>query len=104
MTLNRKGSRLITIDGTDYRWTVRPKPTYDQALGGPMRFAVELADRPGPVLVVTTDRPRPDNWMNLPTEPIRAGEVEAGVRKALAAGFDFTAQPDRRARGARRAS
>ena len=28
MTLARKGSRLITVDGTDYRWTVRPsRPT-----------------------------------------------------------------------------
>ncbi|MEU8636747.1 hypothetical protein AB0C38_31635 [Amycolatopsis sp. NPDC048633] len=93
MTLARKGSRLITVDGTDYRWTVRPKPTYTQGLGSTMTFAVELAERPGATLVVDTGRPRPDNWLHLATEPVRPAEVADGVRAALARGFDFTARP-----------
>ena len=32
MSMPRKGSRLITVDGTIYRWPVRPKPTYCQGL------------------------------------------------------------------------
>ncbi|WP_410607911.1 hypothetical protein [Amycolatopsis sp. lyj-109] len=95
MTLTRKGSRQITVDGTDYRWTVRRKPTYSQGLGATMTFAVELADRSGATLVVDSGRPRPDNWLHLVTEPIRPAEVEEGVRAALARGFDFTARPTR---------
>lgn len=93
MTLARKGSRLITVDGTGYRWTVRPKPTYSQGLGATMTFAVELAGRPGATLVVDTGRPRPDNWLHLATEPVRPAEVVDAVRAALARGFDFTARP-----------
>ncbi|MFC9895980.1 hypothetical protein ACFVMC_20015 [Nocardia sp. NPDC127579] len=95
MTLTRKGSRSIVVDGTEYRWTVRRKPTYTQALGSDMAFAVELADGPGPVLVVRTGRPRPDNWLNLPTQPVYPAEVAAGIRTALSQGFVFTAQPRR---------
>ncbi|MEU4525541.1 hypothetical protein AB0F52_43310 [Amycolatopsis sp. NPDC024027] len=93
MTLPRKGSRLITVDGTDYRWTIRRKPTYSQGIGATMTFAVELADRPGATLVVDTGRPRPDNWLHLATEPVRPAEVAEAVRAALEAGFGFTARP-----------
>ncbi|WIY03286.1 hypothetical protein QRX60_05335 [Amycolatopsis mongoliensis] len=93
MTLARKGSRHITVDGTDYRWTVRPQPTYSQGLGATMTFAVELAEHPGATLVVDTGRPRPDNWLHLPTEPVRPAEVADGIRAAPARGFAFTARP-----------
>ena len=93
MTLPRKGSRLITVDGTDYRWTIRHKSTYAQGLGATMTFAVELAEQPGATLVVDTGRPRPDNWLYPAAEPVRPAEVAAGVRAALARGFDFTARP-----------
>ncbi|MGW4064399.1 hypothetical protein ACWEGE_39350 [Amycolatopsis sp. NPDC004747] len=91
MTLPRRGSRLITVDGTEYRWTVRRKPTYAQGLGATMTFAVELAERPGATLVVDTGRPRPDNWLHLPAEPVRPAEVVAAVRAAVARGVDFAA-------------
>ncbi|GLY41816.1 hypothetical protein Amsp01_078390 [Amycolatopsis sp. NBRC 101858] len=93
MTLAHKGSRRITVDGTDYRWTIRPKPTYSQGLGATMTFAVELAERPGATLVVDTGRARPDNWLHLATEPVLPAEVAEGIRAALARGFDFTARP-----------
>ncbi|MFB9690187.1 hypothetical protein [Amycolatopsis plumensis] len=89
----RKGSRLITVDGTEYRWAVRRKPTYSQGLGATMTFAVELAEGPGATLVVDTGRPRPDNWLHLTTEPVRPAEVAAAVRAAVAAGFGFRARP-----------
>jgi hypothetical protein len=95
MTLPRKGSRHITVDGTDYRWMIRRKPTYSQGLGATMTFAVGLADRNGTTLVVDTGRPRPDNWLHLATEPVRPAEVAAAVRAAVAAGFDFRARTAR---------
>jgi hypothetical protein len=93
MTLSRRDSRPITVDGTVYRWTVRRKPAYSQGLGATMTFAVELAEQPGATLVVDTGRPRPDNWLDLSTEPVRPAEVADGIRAALARGFDFTARP-----------
>ncbi|MGW4528516.1 hypothetical protein [Amycolatopsis sp. NPDC004378] len=93
MTLARKGARRITVDGTDYRWTVRPKATYSQAIGATMTFAVELAGHPGATLVVDTGRPRPDNWVCPPGEPVQPAEVAEAVRAAVARGFDFTAAP-----------
>ncbi|MEV4346582.1 hypothetical protein AB0J83_19135 [Actinoplanes sp. NPDC049596] len=92
MAMPRKGSRLITVDGTTYRWAVRPKPTYCQGLDwGPLTFAVERADTPGQVLSVATRSPRLDNWLNLPGRPITPRLVEQSVRAALAAGWE----PDR---------
>ncbi|MGW5722306.1 hypothetical protein ACWEVP_39460 [Amycolatopsis sp. NPDC003865] len=95
MTLSRKGSRLITVDGAEYRWTVRRKPTYSQGLGATMTFAVEPAEHPGATLVVDTGRPRPDNWLHLPAEPVHPAEVAEAVRMALARGFGFRARPAR---------
>jgi len=63
MELAVKGSRLITVDGTVYRWRLRRKPTYHQeCFDTPLTFAVELADSSGSVLAVAIpgdDSPRP---------------------------------------------
>ncbi|GIE81075.1 hypothetical protein Aph02nite_70250 [Actinoplanes philippinensis] len=92
MAIPRGGSRLITVDGTVYRWAVRAKPTYDQGLNwAPLTFAVELADTPGQVLSVQTGSPRLDNWLGLPGTPVTPLTVEQSIRAALAAGW----QPDR---------
>lgn len=32
MALVKEGARLITVDGTSYRWRLRGRPTYDQGL------------------------------------------------------------------------
>ena len=89
MAMPRKGSRIITVDGTAYRWAVRPKPTYCQGMDwGPLTFAVEHADNPGQVLSVATRSPRLDNWLNLPGEPVTPRVVEQSVRAALAADWE----------------
>jgi hypothetical protein len=92
MAIPRKGSRLITVDGTVYRWAVRHKPTYVQGLNWvPLTFAVEDADAPGQVLSVATRSTRLDNWLNLPGTPVTPRVVEQSIRAALAAGWE----PDR---------
>ncbi|GAA4570861.1 hypothetical protein GCM10023193_58340 [Planotetraspora kaengkrachanensis] len=64
MTLPKKGSRLITVSDTTYRWRVRHKPTYCEGVGwSPLTFAVELAEGPYNVLLVTLPYARPDNWV-----------------------------------------
>ena len=62
MALPRNGTRKITVDREEYSWAIRKKPTYVQgAFASPMTFAVECAQAPQRILVVTTTIPRPDN-------------------------------------------
>ncbi|MFF2197560.1 hypothetical protein [Streptomyces sp. NPDC058157] len=88
MALVRKGSRLITVDGTAYRWRLRGRPTYDQGLVvSPLTYAVELARTPGTTLVVTTGQPHPGNWLGAAARPVLPSQVEGSIRAALAAGW-----------------
>ncbi|CCH16950.1 conserved hypothetical protein [Micromonospora lupini str. Lupac 08] len=88
MALTREGSRLITVDGIVYRWRVRGKPTYAQALcERPLTLAIEQADRKGSVLLVTMPQDHPSNWIGGPPVPVLPSTVAAVVRKALAEGW-----------------
>jgi len=89
MALVRKGSRRITVDGTDYRWVIRRRPSYGQSLGqSPLTFAVEDADESGQVLLVTTRYSRPDNCMRHdPGPPVTPAVVANAVRRARRAGW-----------------
>ncbi|MEV6373729.1 hypothetical protein [Micromonospora musae] len=93
MALNKRGSRRIVVDGNGYRWLVRRKPTYCQALTwSPLSFAAERADLPGgAALVVQLASPRPDNWLHVAGPPVLPSMVAAAIRQALAHGW----RPDR---------
>ncbi|MGW0436548.1 hypothetical protein ACWDV4_28870 [Micromonospora sp. NPDC003197] len=92
MAIPKKGSRLISVDGIIYRWRIRPKPTYSQGVAETaLTYAVELEQDPGSVLVVTTDSPRPDNWMMASGKAVRPAEVVDSIRVALRQGW----RPDR---------
>lgn len=85
----KKGSRRTTVDGTGYRWRVRHKPTYCQGNGWtPLRFAVERADEPEGVLVVSLPCARPDNWLGERTITIRPVLVAGCIRRALEQGWN----------------
>lgn len=89
MAIPKKGSRLITVDGTVFRWRVRRKPTYCQGNSwGPMTFAVELAGASGRVLLVSLPCSRPDAWWGKRTMAIRPALVTATIRMALNHGWD----------------
>lgn len=91
MALTKKGSRLITINGVAYRWRVRSRPTYMQALcDRPLTVAVEQVDRKGNVLLVTMPQDHPSNWMGRPAVPVLPSTVAVIVRKALAGGWQPT--------------
>jgi hypothetical protein len=92
MALPRKGSRNITVDGTTYRWRLRHKPTYSQALAwSPCTYAVEHADEAGTTLVVTTDRPHPGNWLGHDSKPVLPCDVTQAIQRALHEGWIPTA-------------
>lgn len=88
MALPQKGARSIVVDGVTYRWHVRGRPTYDQALGwSTLSFAAELAACPGATLVVRTPYAHPSNWVGLLATPIVPALVAAAIRSALAQGW-----------------
>lgn len=88
MALTKKGSRLITVDGVVYRWRVRGRPTYAQALGErPLAFAVEQANYKGSILLVGMPQDHPSNWFGGPSIPVLPSQVAAVIRKALGEGW-----------------
>ncbi|MEU3930624.1 hypothetical protein AB0E85_00970 [Streptomyces sp. NPDC029044] len=91
MSLARKGSRRIVVDGTAYRWRLRGRPTYSQGLTwSPCTFAVEHAEMPGRTLVVTTDQPHASNWIGRDAAPVLPSSVAAAVQLALSMGWTPT--------------
>jgi hypothetical protein len=88
VALTKKGSRLITVDGVVYRWRVRGRPTYAQALGErPLAVAVEQADCKGCVLLVSMPQDHPSNWIGGPSIPVLPSQVAAVIRRALGEGW-----------------
>ncbi|MDG4772705.1 hypothetical protein [Solwaraspora sp. WMMD792] len=92
MAVVKRGSRPIVVDGCRYRWTVRRKPTYRQALAwAPLTFAVERVDPPGrAILVVRVASAHPGNWVHAEATPVRPAMVATTIRQALVRGW----QPD----------
>jgi hypothetical protein len=92
MALGRKGARRIVVDGTAYRWRLRRRPTYFQAMSWtPCTFAVEHADAPGTTLVVTTSQPHPSNWLGRDATPVLPSDVTYAIELALHEGWTPTA-------------
>ncbi len=88
MAMAKKGSRRITVDGTEYRWKVRGRPTYCQgSVWSPLVFAVEHGERPGARLVVSLPCAHPSNWMLAPAGVVLPRTVASAIRSAVQAGW-----------------
>ena len=88
MSIPKKGSRCVAVGKVEYRWRVRSRPTYCQALGwSPLTLAVEQANSRGSVLVVDLPLPHPSNWMQIPSSGVTPAVVAALIRQALKAGW-----------------
>ncbi|MDD9375164.1 hypothetical protein M8Z33_00465 [Streptomyces sp. ZAF1911] len=73
---------------TTYRWRLRGRPTYDQALvWSPLSYGVEHAETPGTTLVIASDQPHPSNWLGTQGSPIMPAQVADSIRTALAVGW-----------------
>ncbi len=91
MALGRKGSRSIVVGGATYRWRLRRRPTYSQALcWSPCTYAVERDGQHGAILVVTTDQAHPGNWFGVQPAPVRPADVANHILIALTRGWDPT--------------
>ncbi|WP_193318966.1 hypothetical protein [Nonomuraea phyllanthi] len=89
MAMPKKGTRLITVDGTAYRWRVSHRPGHT---GGddlhPLTFAVERAEEPAGVLVVSLPCARADNRHGRRTIVVRPLLVAGCVRRAVEHGWN----------------
>ncbi len=64
MAFRTKGSSTITVDGTAFQWRIRRKLTYTQAVcEHPLTVSIQSKNEPRCVLMVYTDRPRAENWL-----------------------------------------
>jgi hypothetical protein len=90
MATRKVGSRRLVVDGIGYRWRIRHRATNFQADygSGTLHVAVELADHPGTVLVLDTDRRHPADWDERPIIPVLPSDVATWIRAALRAGWD----------------
>ncbi|GAA3709690.1 hypothetical protein GCM10022224_089010 [Nonomuraea antimicrobica] len=84
----KKGSRRISVDGTDYRWRVSNNPSNRGDTWNPIRFAVERVEEAGGVLTVSLPFARPDNGFGARTMAIRPVLVSECIRRAVEAGWD----------------
>jgi len=88
MTLRQKHSRKICVVGINYRWVVRDRPTYLQAVGmSNLSVAVERTDAPDCVLRIVLPTARKDNWLLAPGYVVKPSDLTRWIPKALAAGW-----------------
>jgi len=89
MSIPKKGSRKITVSDQDYRWSIRKKPTYSQAIseGPDFTAAIELYDSPGTTLVVSFPFSRPDSWISPNKESVTPSDIERAILKAIKQGW-----------------
>lgn len=76
------------VDGIAYRWLIRRKPTYAQAIAQtPLTIAIQQDDGTGSVLIVETERARPDNWLGADAAVITPKTVTSVIRQAQRDGW-----------------
>jgi hypothetical protein len=94
MSLPKKGSRKIVVDGLEYRWTIRRKPTYGQreykgqkSYAG-MTVGIErILETKGSILLVELYRARPDGEWLVDKTPITPKIIEQYICTALEKGW-----------------
>lgn len=88
MTLPAKGSRHLVLDGVQYRWRIRRRPTADQRTGRtPLLLALARADGTGASLLVQLCQAHPSNTAHLRSEAVTPGVVAAWIRAAIRQGW-----------------
>ena len=94
MALAKKGSQvIISVDGRQYRWSVRRKPATTQAEAwAPVVIAVEPVRNPKASLVVDLPTSHTSNRMGSPAGSVTPAEVARYIRTAVAAGWDPQAE------------
>jgi hypothetical protein len=90
MSIPRKGTRKIIVDGEHFIWLIRRQPTYTQECfhGGNLHVAVDRVAKPGSVLVIITDRPHPQDCLRSnKVIPVKPSDVAQWIRQAMQLGW-----------------
>jgi hypothetical protein len=91
MLHKRDLSGTVTVDGIDYRWTLRREPQWSTAESYKgMAIGVQLEERPSREALLEF----PFRWRSRRSTPhlqrpqVQRDQLEAGIRAALALGWD----------------
>ncbi|WP_293151588.1 MULTISPECIES: hypothetical protein [unclassified Microcoleus] len=90
MSIPKKGTRKIIVDGEPFIWLIRRQPTYTQECfhGGNLHVAVDGVAKLGSVLVVITDRPHPQCVVRKQeVKPVTPSDVAQWIRQAMQLGW-----------------
>ena len=89
MAIPKKGSRKIIVDGIEYRWRVRWKPTYSQSTcNSNLMAAVELYENPQNILSIEFPWIRYDAWIGVAEQPVTPSIIETCIKNALNQGWN----------------
>ncbi|WP_444905024.1 hypothetical protein ACJJIU_10020 [Microbulbifer sp. CnH-101-E] len=90
MSIPKKGSRKIEVEGKAFRWTIRKKPTYSQATSPDhgLKAAVEKYENPASILNINFQVPRNDSWESLGKVEIGPRHIAQCIKEALSSGWD----------------
>lgn len=91
MAIPKKGSRLIVVDGVQYRWRVRGRPTYPQSMNWrPLVLGIEHAEKSScQVMVIELPQDHPSGYIPKTDKvtPVLPSDVEKYIRMGLQAGW-----------------
>ena len=88
MSIPRKGSRRIVVDGVPYMWRIRRKAARSQTGPRVLHVLVALAQRRGRTLSIVTSRSHPGDRAKVRELPVSHADIAAWVRLALDTGWD----------------
>jgi len=89
MSIPKKGTRKIIVDGQPFIWLIRRQATNMQAdYGcGNLHVAVQHAQKPGSVLVILTDRAHPQCCGTKEVRPVTPSDAAQWIRQAMQFGW-----------------
>lgn len=88
MSIPKKGSRKIVVDGQEYLWLIRSKPTYTpECQDGLMYAAVELNQSATSVLSISFSTQRPDSLTSNDIASITPNVIRACIVGAIGKGW-----------------
>ncbi|MEG4502332.1 hypothetical protein QUA81_00245 [Microcoleus sp. F6_B4] len=90
MSIPKKGTRKIIVDGQPFIWLIRRQATDTQSCyaGGNLHVAVQHAQKPGSVLVIITDRPHPQGFTATnEVKPVTPSDAAQWIQQAVQLGW-----------------
>jgi hypothetical protein len=89
LSIPKKGARRVVVEGVEYIWRVRSRPTYSQAMGwNSLTIAIQqFGPSRGSVLVAELEQSHPSNLVGKPAQSVMPSLVAGCIRRGLKAGW-----------------